>query len=111
MRGADAQGADVRLADFRDAKLEGINLEDAIIEDAIGNMEEIKSMQVDQWQVVYTHDRLSIGCQTHSIEMWRKADPRWIAAMDIDAAGWWAKFGLLILSIIDASPANPSKGK
>ena len=103
LRGAHLQGADLRYANLRYADLWSANLQDAV-----GNMREIKSMQIDPWAVTYTADTLQIGCQRHSIDLWRKADPRWIAAMDPKASGWWAKFGGIILSIIDASPATPT---
>jgi hypothetical protein len=49
---------------------------------------------------------MTIGCQSHLIDLWRKSDPRWIAAMDNKATEWWSKFGSIILALIDASPAT-----
>jgi hypothetical protein len=69
-------------------------------------MSEVKSLQFDTWLVTYTNDVLNIGCQSHSIDLWRKSDPRWIAAMDGNATEWWNKFGKIILALIDASPAT-----
>lgn len=94
--GANLQGADLRDADLRDAKLQG----------ATGNMREVKSLQIDTWAVTYTAEILQIGCQKHPIADWRNASPEWIAKMDNKATDWWAKFGPIILQIIDASPAT-----
>jgi hypothetical protein len=69
-------------------------------------MSEVKSLQFDTWSVTYTHDIMTIGCQSHSIGMWRKSDPRWIASMDDNATEWWSKFGKIIIALIDASPAT-----
>jgi hypothetical protein len=69
-------------------------------------MSEVKTLQFDTWLVTYTHDIMAIGCQSHSIDLWRKADTRWIAAMDEKATEWWSKFGTIIIALIDASPAT-----
>jgi hypothetical protein len=116
MRGANLRGANLRDANLRDANLQGANLQGADmrganlrgadLQFAVGNMREIKSMQIDTWAVTYTSDMLQIGCQRHSIELWRKSDPRWIAAMDTKASEWWDKFGPIVLGLIDASPAT-----
>ena len=90
-------------ANLYDADLSGANLWATI-----GNMREVKSLQIDTWPVTYTADIMQIGCQCHSIDLWRKSDPRWIAAMDSKASEWWAKFGPTILALIDMSPAVPS---
>jgi hypothetical protein len=37
--------------------------------------------------------------------MWRKAELRWIATMDRNAAAWWAQYGAIVLALVDASPA------
>jgi hypothetical protein len=106
MRDADMRGANLQGANMRFANMQGADMQNANMQNAVGNMREIKSMQIDTWAVTYTSDMLQIGCQRHSIELWRKSDPRWIAAMDTKASAWWAKFGPIVLGLIDASPAT-----
>ncbi len=104
----DGEHANLWGANLRGANLSGANLRGANLRGCIGNMAEIKSMQIERWPVTYTAEVLQIGCQRHPIENWRNADPRWIAAMHESAAEWWAKFGPIILATIDASPATPT---
>jgi uncharacterized protein YjbI with pentapeptide repeats len=111
LRDADLQGADLRGANLQGAYLRDANLQDAYLqganlEGASGNMREIKSLQIDNWAVTYTAEILQIGCQKHPIADWRNASPEWIAGMDDKATDWWAKFGPIILQIIDVSPAT-----
>ena len=108
LRGADLRGADLRGANLRGADLRGADMRWANLWGATGNMAEVKSMQIERWPVTYTAEVLQIGCECLPIEKWRKADPRWIAAMNNDAPDWWAKFGPLVLAMIDASPATPT---
>jgi len=105
---ANLSGADLSYADLSDADLSHADLSDADLRCCIGNMIEVKSMQIDKWPVTYTSEVIQIGCQRHSIDLWRNSDPRWIATLDKDATEWWAKFGKIILGIIDTSPATPT---
>ena len=67
-------------------------------------------MQVDTWDIGYTHDTLQIGCQRHAIEKWKKwntpAGRKWIDSMDEGALDWADKHLDLVLAMIDASPAE-----
>ena len=36
-------------------------------------MDQVKSIQAERWPIVYTADRIQIGCENHSIEEWREA--------------------------------------
>ena len=71
----------------------------------VGNMLEVKSMQVDRWCVVYTHDTMAIGCQQHPLELWRDASDLVIQNMDRMAMRWWRTWKPIIFQIIEASPA------
>ena len=73
-------------------------------------MEEIKTAQFDTWSVTWTRspegiDYLQIGCQRHPLETWKRAEPRWIAAMDQAAPEWWEKYGQIVIQLVEASPA------
>jgi uncharacterized protein YjbI with pentapeptide repeats len=109
---ANLAGANLARANLAGAYLARANLADADLAGARGNMLEIKTAQFDTWAPSWTTApdgvvTLQIGCQRHPLEMWRRADPRWIAAMDSDATYWWARYGTIVLSLVDASPATP----
>jgi len=116
--GANLRDADLRDADLRDASLRGADLIGADLEcadlRAYGDMVYLKTMQIDKWQVGYTHDTLQVGCQTHAIEKWSRWDTEagriWVSSMDKDDTLSWAERHLnLILQIIQVSPAKNPK--
>ena len=116
LRGADLRYADLRDANLRDADLRDANLRDANLRYAdllcFGNMQEIRTMQIDRWGIGYTADTLQIGCQSHAIEKWKRwnteAGRKWISQMDEYALDWADRNLNLVLQIIDANPANPT---
>ena len=116
LRGADLLGADLRDADLRDANLagailsganllganlSGANLRDADLLGAIGNMREMRSAKFETWSVTIIAGTMQIGCQRHSLDLWRKSDPRWIAALDRNATEWWQKWGDVCLKLAE----------
>jgi hypothetical protein len=122
LTGADLTRAGLRSATLIDATLTGANLTRANLTGAdltganlwgcVGNMREVKSLQIDTWPVTYTADTLQIGCQRHPISKWRRwntdAGRKWIEKMDPDALEWADRHLALVLQIIDASPATPT---
>ena len=109
---ADLSGADLRGANLSGANLYGADLSGANLYGTIGNMKEIKSLQLDTWPVVWIKDQenkttLQIGCQRHPLELWEKSDPRWIAALDFEATAWWGKYRDFILNAVEMFPATP----
>jgi len=119
LREANLYGANLYGADLREANLYGANLREADLRKAdlreanllcFGNMEEIKTLQIDAWSVGYTYDTLQIGCQSHPIDKWRKWDTqagrKWVDSMDGSALEWADKHLDLILKMIDVSPAK-----
>jgi hypothetical protein len=111
LREADLREANLRWANLREANLSGANLREADLR-AFGNMREIRTMQIDTWEIGYTADTLQIGCQTHLISKWCKwgsdAGRKWIATMDSGALSWAERNLDLVLAIIDANPATPT---
>jgi len=111
LRGANLRGADLNGAYLSGADLRGANLSGADLL-CMGNMREIRTMQIDTWPIGYTADTLQIGCQSHAIEKWRKWDTeagrKWIASMDSKALAWAERNMSLVLAIIDANPATPT---
>ena len=112
MSGADMSDADMRYANMRYAKMRYADMSGADMSGTIGNMREIKSAQFDQWPLTWTTTpdgevTLQIGCQRHNLSLWEKSDPRWINAMNPEAAEWWAKYRDIVLALVKASPAIP----
>ncbi len=95
-------------SNLRGSNLRGSNLRGSNLMGAIGNMLEIKSLQLETWPITYTADRLQIGCQNHSIEEWRGFDDETIETMAEGAIEFWHKWKDIILKIIELSPATPT---
>src|SRR5574343_389740 len=101
LTGADLTKADLRRADLRDADLRGADLRGADLRLAIGNKEEVRSMQIEKWDIVFTKDVLAIGCQQHSIEKWRNFTDSEIHRMDSYALDWWKKWKDFVFMAIE----------
>ena len=111
LSGADLQGANLPGADLCDANLCGANLcganlRGANLRDAIGEMKYIKSLQCDRYRIVYTSEKLNIGCQSHTIKEWQEFDDKTISNMDNQALEWWTVWKPIIMNIIEVSPAE-----
>lgn len=105
--------ADLRVASLINARLTGAmlggaKLADAILNGAVGNMKEIRSLQIEEWPIAYTADRIQIGCENHSIAEWRSFSDEEISKMDEDALRWWRRWKEPLLNIIELSPATPT---
>ena len=81
LRKADLRKANLSYANLSYAKLSYANLSGADLSNAnlsyadlrcLGNKSEVKTLQIEKWDIGYTHDTLQIGCQTHLISKWRK---------------------------------------
>ena len=112
LAGADLAGAYLARANLADANLARANLAGANLAGAVGNMAEVRSAQFERWPLSWVCDRegvqrLQIGCQMHSLEMWERSDPRWIAAIDPAAPEWWARYRDVVLALVKAAPATP----
>ena len=111
LRDANLSGANLSGANLRDANLSGANLRGANLRGAdllganllgaIGNMREMRSAQFETWPVTIIAGTMQIGCQRHSLDLWRKSDPRWIAALDRNATEWWQKWGDVCLKLAE----------
>ena len=93
---ADQEGG-VR-ADLRGADLRGANLWSAR-----GNGSQIKSLQIGEYDVVYTTEVMQIGCQCKSIAEWFGLDS--IPGYESNDLQWLA-FKPLIKQIIEQYPAT-----
>ncbi|HFQ2795018.1 TPA: pentapeptide repeat-containing protein [Pseudomonas aeruginosa] len=104
LRGADLSGADLSGADLSEAILRKMTSMNGLI----GNLREVKSIQLDVWPVTYTATHMQIGCQQHLISEWWDFDEETISSMDQDALAWWVVWKPILQQIIQASPAQPS---
>jgi uncharacterized protein YjbI with pentapeptide repeats len=102
----DLSGANLSWADLRKADLSKADLSGADLWGCIGNMEEIKTLEIEKYQLAYTHDRLQIGCENHAISEWFEFDDARISAMDCGALEWWQKWRDVLKTIIEMSPAT-----
>lgn len=89
-------------------KLTGANLTKTRLTGCIGNMKEVKSLQIERWPVVYTSTRLYIGCECAKIEEWKNFKEETIYLMDEGALELWEKWKPTIFHIIEMSPATPT---
>jgi len=107
LRGADLSGANLSWANLRGANLRGADLRGAI-----GNLKNVKSMQIEDYSIVYTDTDLFIGCEKHPIFDWWKFDDAVIEAMDGEKALiFWKKWKPVLMNIIEMSPAEPTGAK
>jgi hypothetical protein len=110
---ANLYGADLSRADLSYANLSGADLYRANLYGAdlrcMGNMDNIKTIQADIWQVGYTHDTLQIGPHRHLIAEWQAFSDEEIGRMDSRALAWWKIWKPILMNIIEVSPAKPTK--
>ena len=104
--GADLREANLRETNFRDADLREANLWEADLWGAVGNKREIKSLQIEDYDICYTKTILQIGCEAHEIEKWKNFSDTVIDKMDVKALEWWKEWKEFILKIIEMSPGE-----
>ena len=90
---ANLSGADLLRADLLRADLNG----------CIGNMREVRSMQLDTWPITWYGNTLQIGCQRHTFDDWRDFSDERISTMDSKALEWWWKWRDAIFQVIKLS--------
>ncbi len=89
---ADFTGSNLQHVDFTGATLKDCKLQDAAINYVIGNMCEIRSMQLDSWHITFTEHVLAIGCRQYSWEEWNQFSDGELELMDEYAPSWWGKW-------------------
>lgn len=106
---ADLRGANLSGADLYGANLQGADLLGANLQGVIGNMEEVKSLLLEDYPITYTAESLQIGCKRHPINRWWEMDDSTIAEMDAGALAWWHKWKEHLQKTIELSPATPTE--
>ena len=109
LRYANLSYADLRYADLRSANLRYADLSYADLSYATGEMTYIKSLQCEKYHISYTHSKLNIGCQSHTVKEWQEFSDDVISEMDNGALEWWTKWKPVIMNIIEISPALESE--
>jgi hypothetical protein len=72
LRGANLRGANLEGAYLRGANLEGAYLEGANLRGAKGVKLPILNIQGSAHHLFYMSGKISIGCETHTVEKWLK---------------------------------------
>lgn len=89
-------------ADLRWANLGWANLAKVDIINAVGNMREIKSLQVDTYFVAYTSEVMAIGCEQHTLAEWWAFTDEEIHKMDGQRGlDWWRKWRPILMQIME----------
>ncbi len=105
---ADLGEADLHRANLSGANLSGADLTEANLSGAhlhctIGNGKEIRSMQIEDYPIVYTSSQLAIGCKQYPIEEWK--NPSFLRGKNREL---WDKHSPLIWTILEKYPARPT---
>lgn len=103
---ADLRGANLRGADLCGADLYEANLRGADLWSVRGNGSEVKSLQIDLYDVTYTSEMLQIGCQRKPVVEWFELDSI-LGYSDLDSE--WVAFKPLIKQIIEQYPATTAE--
>ena len=87
------------------ANLSYANLSSAELQSVVGNMREIKSMQIETYTISYSlvTKILHIGCEAHSFEKWELFTDEEIFEMGQGALIWWKKWKDFIFKVIELS--------
>ena len=108
LRGSDLSYSDLNGSNLRGSDLRGSDLSNIRIESVIGNRSEIKSLQIDTYDISYTDKVMQIGCESHDIKDWWEFDDETINEMETGALDWWKVWKPIIKNIIKNSPAKPT---
>jgi len=103
LRYADLSSADLRYADLRYADLRYADLSSADLRYAVGNMVEVKSIQIDTYLISFDSKKLNIGCESYTFEEWKNFTDEKISKMDSEALVWWQKWKDFIFKAIELS--------
>ena len=106
LSGANLKGSDLSSSDLSHANLKGANLSGANLLRTIGDMQSVKSFQVEKYMITYTDAILNIGCRSYTIDEWNNFTNKQVSDMDNGSLEWWSKWKPIIMQIIKMSPAE-----
>ena len=101
LRWANLEGADLRWADLRWADLRGAYPTEADLRGAIGNRNQIKTIQTGKYTVVWTKDKIWVGCKSFTLEEWKNKTESEIAEMHSKALDFYKEWKDILLSMFE----------
>jgi hypothetical protein len=101
LRGSNLSNSNLRFSDLSNSGLRGSDLRDSDLSNSIGNGKQIKSLQIGDYNIVYTFDKLFIGCKGYLISDWQKSNIKLYS----DDLLLWNENKDFILEIIKRYPA------
>jgi len=106
LNGADLSNADLSNSNLNIATtLSGANLDGAKIDNTIGNKLQIKSCQIDTYNIAYSVNELAIGHVQYLIHEWKNFSDEDIINIGGISINWWNKWKHWIFDLIEMSPA------
>ena len=104
LRNVNLTNANLRNTNFSHCSLYNSTLTNVNLQGTIGNMQQIKSFQIEKYPIAYTAELIQIGHECHTIDKWNNYSDAIIATMDYDALKWWQKWRSTLFKIIEISP-------
>jgi hypothetical protein len=102
LTGSKFISSSLKGANFTNARLIDTLIVDSKINGLIGNAIELKSMQVETYQVAYYDNILAIGCEQKTIEEWKNITREELIKLDgFYAVSWWKKWEDVIFKSFD----------
>jgi hypothetical protein len=110
---ANMRDAILRCAVLIDSDTGGADISGADLWSTVGNNREIKTINTELWDIVYTDSLMQIGCHQHRIESWLEFSYSKVDQIGKDMVGWikeyepdfWLSFNDRQLSMIDRGMA------
>lgn len=62
----------------------------------------IRLFQCSLWTAIISKDSISIGCQIHSVEKWKRFTDAEISVMHNDALSYWNENKAIIFAIVES---------
>ena len=91
------------------ANLKEANLHGANLAGAVGNMREVRSVQLSRWPVVICAERMWVGCVCKTLREWKSLTPPELARIDQTASEWRKRWGRALKAILAAIAEEKEK--
>jgi hypothetical protein len=111
LTGADLSDADLLGANLTGANLTGANLTGAALENCYfwnalwksGLPIKAKPIQILglRWKILILDGYMSIGCQCHTFDNWKRFSDKFINKMDSNALSFWTQHKTMLLALCE----------
>jgi len=112
LRNVNLSNTDISNSNLDKANLQGANLHNALMNNVsleqtnlcnvVGNKQEIKSMHIEEYDIVFTNEKLYIKDRCFSIEKWKNfTDDDIKQEGGIKLLHWWAKWKGIVFTVIE----------